>query len=88
MVSNRGGGRSPWQLLAGQLSSTLVLVLVGAAALSFAVGSAKDALAILGIVVLNATLGFLQEYRAERVVAALRRLAVPTVRVRRGGVVV
>jgi Ca2+-transporting ATPase len=81
------GTRSPWHLLWDQVSSTLVVVLLVAAAVSFAVGSPKDAVAILAIVVLNAVLGFIQEYRAERAMAALRKLAVPKVRVRRNGAV-
>ncbi len=79
------GGRSPWRLLFDQFASTLVVVLLCAAALSATVGSTKDALAILAIVVLNAALGFMQESRAERAMAALRRLTVPQVRVRREG---
>ncbi len=62
----------------------MAILLVGAAA-SVAIGDLKDALAILAIVVANTALGFAQEYRAERAMAALKRLAVPTVRVRRDG---
>ena len=81
------GVKSPWKLLAAQVSSTLVLVLVIAAAVSIAAGSRKDALAIIAIVILNGALAFVQEYRAERAMAALRRLAVPRVRVKRDGIV-
>jgi len=62
----------------------VAILLVGAAA-SVAIGDLKDAIAILAIVVANTALGFAQEYRAERAMAALKRLAVPTVRVRREG---
>ncbi len=82
------GGRSPWSLLWDQFASTLVVVLLVAAAVAAVVGSLKDAIAILAIVLLNAILGFVQEFRAERAMAALRRLSVPKVRVRRDGVVV
>jgi Ca2+-transporting ATPase len=81
------GGRSLWRLLSDQFASTLVIVLLIAAAVSVVVGSLKDAITILAIVLLNGALGFIQEFRAERAIAALRRLAVPKVRVRRDGVV-
>lgn len=82
------GGRSPWRLLFDQFASTLVVVLLCAAVVSAIVGSTKDAVAILAIVLLNAALGFMQEFRAERAMAALRKLTVPLVRVRREGAVI
>jgi Ca2+-transporting ATPase len=79
------GSTHPWRLLLEQLSAVMVLILVGAAALSLALGKYLEAGAIGAIVVLFALLGFFQEYRAERAIAALRRLTVPVVRVVRGG---
>ena len=63
----------------------MVVILIVAAVVSGLLGDWKDAIAILAIVVLNAVLGFTQEFRAERAMAALKQLAVPTVKVRRGG---
>ena len=81
----RVAGRSPWRLLAEQFSGLLVIILIAAAVVSALLGDLKDAIAIAAIVLLNAALGFRQEYGAERAMAALRGLAAPTVRVRRGG---
>ncbi len=79
------GIKSPWKVLWEQLTATLVVVLIAAAVISLLLGDIKDAIAILAIVVLNALLGFRQEYRAEKAMAALKRLAVPIVKVRRDG---
>lgn len=79
------GIKSPWKVLWEQLTATLVVVLIVAAVISLMLGDIKDAVAILAIVVLNALLGFRQEYRAEKAMAALKRLAVPVVKVRREG---
>lgn len=81
-------GRSWWQLLWAQFTNILVAILVVAAGISFALGDAKDAIAILVIVILNGILGFRQEYSAEKAMAALNKLSVPKCRVRRGGEVV
>jgi P-type Ca2+ transporter type 2C len=68
-----------------QLTSVMVLVLIAAGVISLLLGEVIDALAIGAIVMLNAALGFQQEYRAERAMAALKQLAVPLVKVRRDG---
>jgi len=81
------GGRTAGQILWEQCTSTMALILVAAAVISGLAGSFKDAVTILAIVVLFALLGFAQDYRAERAIAALKKLAVPLVRVRRDGVV-
>ena len=80
--------QSIWQILWAQLTSTLVLVLIIAGVISGFLGDLKDTVAILAIVVLNAILGVRQEYQAEQAVAALKKLAVPSVKVRRDGSVV
>ncbi|MFN0027126.1 MAG: cation-translocating P-type ATPase [Acidimicrobiales bacterium] len=81
-------GHGLLHMLWEQLTAVMVLILIGAAALSLALGKIPEAAAIATIVVLFAVLGCVQEYRAERAITALRRMAAPTVRVIRDGVVV
>ncbi|MBD3881582.1 cation-translocating P-type ATPase [Phormidium tenue FACHB-886] len=77
--------KSPWLMLWEQLTATTVVVLIVAAVVSALLGDLQDAAAIMAIVVFNAVLGFTQEYRAGKEFAALRKMAVPKARVRRGG---
>lgn len=79
------GGKSPLKIFWEQVSSTMVLILIAAAVVSGLLGKATETIAIAAIVVLFAVLGFVQEYRAEQAMAALQRLTVPVVRVRRNG---
>ncbi|MEZ5231675.1 MAG: cation-translocating P-type ATPase [Acidimicrobiales bacterium] len=79
------GSKSPWRILWEQLTAVMVVILLFAAALSLVLGKYLEAGAIAAIVVLFSVLGFLQEYRAEQAIAALRRMAVPSVRAVRGG---
>ena len=81
------GIKSPWLILREQTTELMVLILIVAAAISAALTDYSDAIAIGAIVILNVLLGFSQEYRAERAMAALKKLTVPSVRVRRGGAV-
>ena len=76
---------SPWTILGAQFTSLIVWVLIGAAIVSGLLGEWVDTGAILAIVLLNGFLGFVQEYRAEQSLAALKTLAVTYARVIRGG---
>ncbi len=77
--------KSPWRILLEQFTSILIIILILAAIASAFLGDYEDAIAIFAILVLNAVLGFRQEYNAEKTMQALRQLATPMVRVRRGG---
>ena len=77
--------RGPWQIFGGQFTDFMILLLIAAAAISGAIGEPEDAAAILAIVILNAIIGFVQEYRAEQALRALRQLAARKSIVRRDG---
>ena len=79
------GVKNPIRIMFEQFTDAMVIVLIVAAAISFFVMDPKDSIVILAIVILNAVLGFVQEYRAERAMAALKRMAAPRVKVRRDG---
>ena len=79
------GARGPGALLLDQFRDFMILVLIGAAVVSGLIGDLVDTLAILVIVVLNALIGFVQAWRADRAMAALRRLAAAHATVLRDG---
>jgi Ca2+-transporting ATPase len=78
-------GKTPLMMFLGQFTDFMILVLIAAAVISGVVGEPSDAIAIIVIVVLNAALGFTQEYRAERAIAALKKMATTGATVIRGG---
>ncbi len=77
--------RSPFAIFFEQFKDFIVLILIGAALVSGFLREWVDAVAIIAIVVLNAILGFIQEYRAEKSLAALKKLSSPVSKVIRNG---
>ncbi|MFL4471125.1 cation-translocating P-type ATPase [Tateyamaria armeniaca] len=75
----------PWRVLLRQFSSFLVLILIAAAGVALALGETMDAGTIGLVVVLNAGLGFVQEWKAETALTALRKLMSPQAMVLRDG---
>ncbi|MCR4301245.1 MAG: cation-translocating P-type ATPase [Sulfuricaulis sp.] len=70
-----GKRRGPIAMFLGQFTDFMILVLIAAAIISGLIGDVVDTIVILAIIVLNAIVGFVQEYRADRAVAALKQMA-------------
>ncbi len=77
--------RSPLIMLVRQFTDFMILVLIAAAIIAGLIGDPQDSIAIVVIVFLNGLIGFIQEYRAERAIAALRQMAAPQAQVIRDG---
>ncbi|MBP8858292.1 MAG: cation-translocating P-type ATPase, partial [Anaerolineaceae bacterium] len=79
-------GQKPWwKILIDQFKGMMVVILFVSALISVFLHEYIDAIVILAIVILNAILGYVQESKAENALAALKKMAVPVVRVRRDG---
>jgi len=80
-----GKKKSVPAMLLAQFKDVMILILLGAAIISGIIGDLTDTIVILIIVLLNAIIGFLQEYRAEKAMQALKQMAVTQARVMRNG---
>ena len=84
VLAVEAGHALPWIFLR-QFADFMIVVLLAAVVVSALIGEPRDTLVIIVILLLNAIIGTLQEFRAERAVTALRKLAAPTARVMRAG---
>ena len=76
---------TPLQIFLRQFKDIFVIMLLVATAISFLIGETVDALTIAVIVILNSVVGFIQEYRSEKAMEAMKKLTAPKARVIRGG---
>lgn len=81
-----GRKKTALTIFLNQFKSILVLLLVFSTIVSFFLGEIHDAIVILAIIIMNSILGFIQEYRAEKSLEALKKLAAPKCKVIRNGV--
>ncbi len=77
---------TPWQIFFNQFKNVLIGILLAATLASFAIGEITDAFTILAIVILNAFLGFTQEFKAEKALEALKKMLALKAKVVRAGV--
>ena len=80
-----GKKKTPLMMLLDQFKDFMIIVLIASAVIAGALGEVADTIAIMVIVVLNAIIGFVQEYRAEKAMEALKMMAAPTATVLRDG---
>ncbi len=76
---------SPFRIFLEQFQDFLIIILIIAAVVSALIGQMLDAMVIIAIVIFNAILGFVQDWRAEKAIEALRQMLSPKARVVRNG---
>ena len=76
---------TPFQIFLRQFKDVFVLMLIAATVISFLIGETVDAVTIAVIVILNSVVGFVQEYRSEKAMEAMKKLTAPKARVMRNG---
>ncbi|MEL7610458.1 MAG: HAD-IC family P-type ATPase, partial [Bacillota bacterium] len=78
-------GSSIFQMFLEQLKDYMVIILIVASIVSILVGEVADSIVIIGIVIVNAVLGVVQEYRAGKALEALKKMSAPNAKVIRDG---
>ncbi len=78
--------KTPLEMLLDQFKDFMILILIGAAIISGIIGEPVDTIAIIVIVILNGVIGFVQEYRAEKAIEALKKMAQANINVRRNNI--
>ena len=79
------GAKSGWTILINQFKSVVVVLLLGAAVLSFALGDLTEGFAVVAVIVINTAIGFFTEIKATRSMEALYKMGSVSTRVRRNG---
>ncbi len=79
--------KTPFEMLLDQFKDFMILILIAAAIISGIVGEAIDTIAIIVIVIVNGIIGFIQEYRAEKAIEALKKMAQSNINVRRNNII-
>lgn len=78
--------KTPLRIFFDQFGDFMIMILLGAAVIAGILGELTDTIVIVAIVILNAVIGFIQEYRAEKAMDALKAMAAPQASVIRDGV--